>query len=99
MGGDAGADEGAGALGGWGGWGGAVFSRWGDGGGPASPAGLAMVDNGHAALPQLNAARGHGQRSSVDLQGMQAIADRVGVRPHHHDTYLTILPHDTAGHR
>ena len=38
-----------------------------------------MVDNAHAALPQLNAALRHGQRISVDLQAMQAIADRVGA--------------------
>lgn len=50
-----------------------------DGSRPATPAVLAMVDNAHAALPQLNAALRHGQRISVDLQAMQAIADRVGA--------------------
>ncbi|WP_414540186.1 Hpt domain-containing protein [Stenotrophomonas forensis] len=60
-----------------------------DGSRPASPAVLAMVDNAHAALPQLNAALRHGQRISVDLQAMQAIADRVGVGE---ETYYVPLP-------
>ncbi|HEL4113164.1 TPA: Hpt domain-containing protein [Stenotrophomonas maltophilia] len=60
-----------------------------DGSRPASPAVLAMVDNAHAALPQLNAALRHGQRISVDLQAMQAIADRVGAGE---ETYYVPLP-------
>ncbi|MBA0449844.1 Hpt domain-containing protein [Stenotrophomonas maltophilia] len=56
---------------------------------PATPAVLAMVDNAHAALPQLNAALRHGQRISVDLQAMQAIADRVGAGE---ETYYVPLP-------
>ncbi|SNY73792.1 Hpt domain-containing protein [Stenotrophomonas sp. CC120223-11] len=60
-----------------------------DGSRPASPAVLAMVDNAHAALPQLNAALRHGQRVSVDLQAMQAIADRVGAGE---ETYYVPLP-------
>ncbi|WP_461294615.1 Hpt domain-containing protein [Stenotrophomonas maltophilia] len=56
---------------------------------PASPAVLAMVDNAHAALPQLNAALRHGQRISVDLQAMQAIADRVGAGE---ETFYVPLP-------
>ncbi|WP_433897048.1 Hpt domain-containing protein [Stenotrophomonas geniculata] len=60
-----------------------------DGSRPATPAVLAMVDNAHAALPQLNAALRHGQRISVDLQAMQAIADRVGAGE---ETYYVPLP-------
>lgn len=60
-----------------------------DGSRAASPAVLAMVDNAHAALPQLNAALRHGQRISVDLQAMQAIADRVGAGE---ETYYVPLP-------
>lgn len=60
-----------------------------DGSRGASPAVLAMVDNAHAALPQLNAALRHGQRISVDLQAMQAIADRVGAGE---ETYYVPLP-------
>lgn len=60
-----------------------------DGSRPASPAVLAMVDNAHAALPQLNGALRHGQRISVDLQAMQAIADRVGAGE---ETYYVPLP-------
>ncbi|HGM5613567.1 TPA: Hpt domain-containing protein [Stenotrophomonas maltophilia] len=60
-----------------------------DGSRPASPAVLAMADNAHAALPQLNAALRHGQRISVDLQAMQAIADRVGAGE---ETYYVPLP-------
>lgn len=56
---------------------------------PASPAVLAMVDNAHAALPQLNAALRHGQRINVDLQAMQAIADRVGAGE---ETFYVPLP-------
>lgn len=56
---------------------------------PASPAVLAMVDHAHAALPQLNAALRHGQRISVDLQAMQAIADRVGAGE---ETFYVPLP-------
>ncbi|WMJ70198.1 Hpt domain-containing protein [Stenotrophomonas sp. 24(2023)] len=48
-----------------------------DGSRPASPAVVAMVDQAHQALPQLNAALRHGQRVTMDLQAMQAIADRV----------------------
>lgn len=64
-----------------------------DGSRAASPAVLAMVDNAHAALPQLNAALRHGQRISVDLQAMQAIADRVGAGE---ETYYVPLPGATA---
>lgn len=64
-----------------------------DGSRAASPAVLAMVDNAHAALPQLNAALRHGQRISVDLQAMQAIADRVGAGE---ETYYIPLPGATA---
>ncbi|HDS1580757.1 TPA: Hpt domain-containing protein [Stenotrophomonas maltophilia] len=60
-----------------------------DGSRPPSPAVLAMVDNAHAALPQLNAALRHGQRITVDLQAMQAIADRVGAGE---ETYYVPLP-------
>ena len=60
-----------------------------DGSRPATPAVLAMVDNAHAALPQLNAALRHGQRISVDLQAMQAIADRVGAGE---ETFYVPLP-------
>ncbi|MEE9890836.1 MAG: Hpt domain-containing protein [Stenotrophomonas geniculata] len=60
-----------------------------DGSRPATPAVLAMVDSAHAALPQLNAALRHGQRISVDLQAMQAIADRVGAGE---ETYYVPLP-------
>ncbi|WP_329841322.1 Hpt domain-containing protein [Stenotrophomonas geniculata] len=60
-----------------------------DGSRPATTAVLAMVDNAHAALPQLNAALRHGQRISVDLQAMQAIADRVGAGE---ETYYVPLP-------
>lgn len=60
-----------------------------DGSRPASPAVLAMVDNAHDALPQLNAALRHGQRVSVDLQAMQAIADRVGAGE---ETFYVPLP-------
>ncbi|WP_142806578.1 Hpt domain-containing protein [Stenotrophomonas maltophilia] len=60
-----------------------------DGSRAATPAVLAMVDNAHAALPQLNAALRHGQRISVDLQAMQAIADRVGAGE---ETYYVPLP-------
>ncbi len=60
-----------------------------DGSRPATPAVLAMVDNAYAALPQLNAALRHGQRISVDLQAMQAIADRVGAGE---ETYYVPLP-------
>lgn len=60
-----------------------------DGSRSATPAVLAMVDNAHAALPQLNAALRHGQRISVDLQAMQAIADRVGAGE---ETYYVPLP-------
>ncbi|MDQ7308304.1 Hpt domain-containing protein [Stenotrophomonas sp. Sm3119] len=60
-----------------------------DGSRPATPAVLAMVDNAHAALPQLNAALRHGQRINVDLQAMQAIADRVGAGE---ETYYVPLP-------
>ncbi|MFX5611465.1 hypothetical protein ABTD85_23810, partial [Acinetobacter baumannii] len=42
-----------------------------------------------AALPQLNAALRHGQRISVDLQAMQAIAERVGAGE---ETYYVPLP-------
>lgn len=45
----------------------------------ATPAVLAMVDHASAALPQLNAALRDGQRVTVDLQAMQAIADRVAA--------------------
>ena len=64
-----------------------------DGSRAASPAVLAMVDNAHAALPQLNAALRHGHRISVDLQAMQAIADRVGAGE---ETYYVPLPGATA---
>lgn len=60
-----------------------------DGSRAASPAVLAMVDNAHAALPQLNAALRNGQRISVDLQAMQAIADRVGAGE---ETFYVPLP-------
>ncbi len=60
-----------------------------DGSRAASPAVLAMVDNAHAALPQLNAALRDGQRISVDLQAMQAIADRVGAGE---ETFYVPLP-------
>lgn len=60
-----------------------------DGSRPATPAVLAMVDNAYAALPQLNAALRHGQRISVDLQAMQAIADRVGAGE---ETFYVPLP-------
>lgn len=60
-----------------------------DGSRPATPAVLAMVDSAHAALPQLNAALRHGQRIGVDLQAMQAIADRVGAGE---ETYYVPLP-------
>ena len=60
-----------------------------DGSRAASPAVLAMVDNAHAALPQLNAALRNGQRVSVDLQAMQAIADRVGAGE---ETFYVPLP-------
>lgn len=64
-----------------------------DGSRPASPAVLAMVDNAHAALPQLNAALRHGQRISVDLQAMQSIADRVGAGE---ETFYVPLPGPAA---
>ncbi|AWH18847.1 hybrid sensor histidine kinase/response regulator [Stenotrophomonas sp. ZAC14D2_NAIMI4_7] len=60
-----------------------------DGTRPATPAVLAMVDHAHAALPQLNAALRHGQRITVDLQAMQAIADRVGAGE---ETFYVPLP-------
>lgn len=60
-----------------------------DGTRAATPAVLAMVDHAHAALPQLNAALRHGQRISVDLQAMQAIADRVGAGE---ETFYVALP-------
>ncbi|AWH30170.1 Hpt domain-containing protein [Stenotrophomonas sp. YAU14A_MKIMI4_1] len=60
-----------------------------DGTRPATPAVLAMIDHAHAALPQLNAALRHGQRITVDLQAMQAIADRVGAGE---ETFYVPLP-------
>ena len=60
-----------------------------DGSRPASPAVLSIVDHAYAALPQLNAALRHGQRISVDLQAMQAIADRVGAGE---DAFYVPLP-------
>ncbi|WP_369040569.1 Hpt domain-containing protein [Stenotrophomonas maltophilia] len=60
-----------------------------DGSRAPTPAVLAMVDHAHAALPQLNAALRHGQRVSVDLQAMQAIADRVGAGE---ETFYVPLP-------
>ncbi|MGF6418105.1 chemosensory pili system protein ChpA (sensor histidine kinase/response regulator) [Stenotrophomonas sp. AN71] len=60
-----------------------------DGSRAASPAVLAMVDTAHSALPQLNAALRNGQRISVDLQAIQAIADRVGAGE---ETYYVPLP-------
>lgn len=60
-----------------------------DGTRPATPAVLAMVDHAHAALPQLNAALRHGQRITVDLQAIQAIADRVGAGE---ETFYVPLP-------
>jgi len=60
-----------------------------DGSRPATPAVLAMVDHAHAALPQLNAALRHGQRITVDLQAMQAIADRVAAGE---ETFYVPLP-------
>ncbi|AWH47351.1 Hpt domain-containing protein [Stenotrophomonas sp. ZAC14A_NAIMI4_1] len=55
----------------------------------ATPAVLAMVDHANAALPQLNAALRDGQRVTVDLQAMQAIADRVAVGE---ETFYVPLP-------
>ncbi|MEG0185160.1 MAG: Hpt domain-containing protein, partial [Stenotrophomonas sp.] len=60
-----------------------------DGTRAATPAVLAMVDHAYAALPQLNAALRDGQRVSVDLQAMQAIADRVGAGE---ETFYVALP-------
>lgn len=60
-----------------------------DGSRPATPAVLAMVDHAHAALPQLSDALRHGQRISVDLQAMQAVADRVGAGE---ETFYVPLP-------
>lgn len=54
-----------------------------------TPAVLAMVDHAYTALPQLNAALRDGQRVSVDLQAMQAIADRVGAGE---ETFYVALP-------
>ncbi|WP_127564543.1 Hpt domain-containing protein [Stenotrophomonas indicatrix] len=58
-----------------------------------TPAVLAMVDHAYTALPQLNAALRDGQRVSVDLQAMQAIADRVGAGE---ETFYVALPGATA---
>ncbi|WP_079222860.1 hybrid sensor histidine kinase/response regulator [Stenotrophomonas maltophilia] len=55
----------------------------------ATPAVLAMVDHANAALPQLNAALRDGQRVTVDLQAMQAIADRVAAGE---ETFYVPLP-------
>ncbi|MGV6485151.1 Hpt domain-containing protein [Stenotrophomonas indicatrix] len=54
-----------------------------------TPAVLAMVDHAYTALPQLNAALRDGQRVSVDLQAMQAIADRVAAGE---ETFYVALP-------
>lgn len=58
-----------------------------------TPAVLAMVDHAYTALPQLNAALRDGQRVSVDLQAMQAIADRVAAGE---ETFYVALPGATA---
>jgi chemosensory pili system protein ChpA (sensor histidine kinase/response regulator) len=58
-----------------------------------TPAVLAMVDHAYTALPQLNAALRDGQRVSVDLQAMQAIADRVAAGE---ETFYVALPGVTA---
>ncbi|KAA8995671.1 response regulator [Stenotrophomonas cyclobalanopsidis] len=60
-----------------------------DGSRAASPAVLAMVDHANTALPQLNAALRDGQRVTVDLQAMQAIADRVAAGE---ETFYVPLP-------
>ncbi|HYQ23901.1 Hpt domain-containing protein [Stenotrophomonas sp.] len=60
-----------------------------DGSRPATPAVLAMVDHASDALPQLNAALRDGQRVTVDLQAMQAIADRVAAGE---ETFYVPLP-------
>ncbi|MEG0192901.1 MAG: Hpt domain-containing protein [Stenotrophomonas sp.] len=60
-----------------------------DGTRAATPAVLAMVDHAYAALPQLNAALRDGQRINVDLQAMQAIADRVAAGE---ETFYVALP-------
>ncbi|WP_340572650.1 Hpt domain-containing protein [Stenotrophomonas sp. G106K1] len=60
-----------------------------DGSRAPTPAVLAMVDHAYTALPQLNAALRDGQRVSVDLQAMQAIADRVGAGE---ETFYVALP-------
>ena len=60
-----------------------------DGTRAATPAVLAMVDHAYTALPQLNAALRDGQRVSVDLQAMQAIADRVAAGE---ETFYVALP-------
>ncbi len=60
-----------------------------DGSRAATPAVLAMVDHANAALPQLNAALRDGQRVTVDLQAMQAIADRVAAGE---ETFYVPLP-------
>ncbi|MEN4957427.1 Hpt domain-containing protein [Stenotrophomonas indicatrix] len=64
-----------------------------DGSRAPTPAVLAMVDHAYTALPQLNAALRDGQRVSVDLQAMQAIADRVGAGE---ETFYVALPGATA---
>ncbi|WP_223496225.1 Hpt domain-containing protein [Stenotrophomonas indicatrix] len=64
-----------------------------DGSRAPTPAVLAMVDHAYAALPQLNAALRDGQRVSVDLQAMQAIADRVAAGE---ETFYVALPGATA---
>ncbi|WP_256644226.1 Hpt domain-containing protein [Stenotrophomonas sp. 9(2022)] len=60
-----------------------------DGSRAATPAVLAMVDHANTALPQLNAALRDGQRVTVDLQAMQAIADRVAAGE---ETFYVPLP-------
>lgn len=46
---------------------------------PASPAVVAMVEQAHQVLPELNAALRGGTQINADLQALQAVADRVGA--------------------
>ena len=60
-----------------------------DGSRSASPAVVAMVEQAQQALPELHAALANGQAVSVDIQALQAVADRVAEGE---ETWFVPLP-------
>ncbi|MHB8912551.1 MAG: Hpt domain-containing protein, partial [Lysobacter sp.] len=64
-----------------------------DGTRPASPAVIALVAQVHETLPQLHAALQGSGGISADLEGMQAIADRLAAGE---EVLYVVAPHATA---